>query len=255
MPRQGKARHLLVSCGVRTGICHGTSPCTAFKFNTHTHNCPQLAQQDAQPQAVFPCTFTSSSTFTKPHIHVLTRTTNDDPPRVFVIYTPTGSPQIIGSNFSLKEARALHDAAPGGGTILSTHHPDNALSWVESHHGDLLLSAVRSRGIGGPIPTMLVPEVQALAIFGSIHDKWVLKAAKLLADASGFPVMIRHRANDPLLVWREPSGPVSSSDGANNVEEDRVAPADGVGADWIKGPSWMSPVHTTDVFRHLPLRR
>lgn len=48
---------------------------------------------------------------------------------------------------------------------------------------------------------MLCPAAQALVIFGSILDGWVLKAGKLLAKESGFPVMIRPLTDDPVTKW------------------------------------------------------
>jgi hypothetical protein len=60
---------------------------------------------------------------------------------------------------------------------------------------------MRSRGLGGPIAAMLCPDAQALVIFGSILDGWVLKAGKLLANDSGFPVMIRPLTDNPVNKW------------------------------------------------------
>ncbi|KAJ7899673.1 hypothetical protein B0H13DRAFT_2518519 [Mycena leptocephala] len=48
---------------------------------------------------------------------------------------------------------------------------------------------------------MLCPDTQALAIFGSILDGWGLKAGKLLAKESGFPVMVRPLTDNPINKW------------------------------------------------------
>ncbi|KAJ7761757.1 hypothetical protein B0H16DRAFT_1530468 [Mycena metata] len=64
---------------------------------------------------------------------------------------------------------------------------------------------------------MLAPDSPCLVIFGSIHDGWVLKAAKLLADESQFAVMIRPLRDDPLLVWEGTDSP-SRVAGLSNLD-------------------------------------
>jgi hypothetical protein len=88
-----------------------------------------------------------------------------------------------------------------GANIISVHSPDDALLWLETHHDDTLLDTMRTHGLGGPIAAMLSPEIQALVVFGSILDGWVLKAAKLLADVSHFSVIIRPFSDDPTGKW------------------------------------------------------
>ncbi|KAJ7177637.1 hypothetical protein C8R46DRAFT_1328224, partial [Mycena filopes] len=106
-----------------------------------------------------------------------------------------------------------------------THHPKEALTWVESHYNDRVVVSVRSRGLGGPLATMIGPDLQGLAIFGSITKKYVLRAAHILADASGYPVIIQPRSDDPILVWGTPVTP-----GPNGEQSDPpTAPESGYG--------------------------
>ncbi|KAJ7751430.1 hypothetical protein B0H16DRAFT_831701 [Mycena metata] len=90
---------------------------------------------------------------------------------------------------------------PDGGAVTSVHSPQEALIWTENHYDDPLLNTMRDREVGGPMAVMLSPETQALAIFGSVLDDWVLNAGRLLADVSKFPVMIRPHAADPNRSW------------------------------------------------------
>ncbi|KAJ6467204.1 hypothetical protein C8R47DRAFT_816421 [Mycena vitilis] len=162
---------------------------------------------------------------------------------------PKGSsPLPSNSRFTHQDAQAFERALPGGGTICSTHHPKEALSWVEAHHSDRLLALVRSHGLGGPMATMLFPEMQALAIFGPIEKTWVLRAAKVLADASGFPVIIQPRSNDPLLAWNMPADiPAGCSNGNshNGYAAGGMAPPTADGE--VEEAPWMSPIHTSNI--------
>ncbi|KAJ7443906.1 hypothetical protein B0H11DRAFT_452455 [Mycena galericulata] len=123
----------------------------------------------------------------------------------FIIYSPKSSdntPDIIRRHGTspeiLDDLHVLKNQYSGGGSIVSIHSPDKAVLWIESHYDSPLVHAIRSRGFGGPIAAMLSPEEPALVIFGSIHDSWVLKAAKLLSDISQFAVMIRPLRHNPV---------------------------------------------------------
>ncbi|KAJ6453674.1 hypothetical protein C8R47DRAFT_1329271 [Mycena vitilis] len=178
------------------------------------------------------------------------------PPMVFAIYMPKAAPKLKEtadcSPFTQQELHAFEQALPSGGTICSTHYPKDALSWVEAHYSDALLACMRLRGTGGPVATMLSPEMQALALFGSIRRKWVLWAAQTLADISGFPVIIQPRSDDPLLQWNKLSG---NSGGSNIKPSD--GDGDATGGDGMAPPTdedhidiyagWMSPVHRSDI--------
>jgi hypothetical protein len=100
-----------------------------------------------------------------------------------------------------EEFQILEAQLSNGGCILSVHSPDSALVWLEEHYSDHLLKKIRAGGLGGPIAGMLSSDTQALVLFGSILDDWVLKAAKLLADESGFTVMIQPLTDDPIKKW------------------------------------------------------
>ncbi|KAJ6453654.1 hypothetical protein C8R47DRAFT_244047 [Mycena vitilis] len=190
------------------------------------------------------------------------------PVSAFVIYTPKGSPPWPDNReFSHQDIYALEDALPTGGTIYSTHHPKDALAWAETHYDDRLLASMRSRGLGGPIASMLFPEMEALTIFGSVEKKWVLRTAQALADASGLAVIIQPRSKDPVLVWNESQiihvdGESAARDSATddpdllppNAEDvesgdqavDVMVPPTG-DDDVDQYTPWMSPVHTSDI--------
>ncbi|KAJ7899677.1 hypothetical protein B0H13DRAFT_1883764 [Mycena leptocephala] len=90
--------------------------------------------------------------------------------------------------------------------VMITHgpvaiQPEEFRILEKDHYEDPLLETMRSHGLGGPIAAMLCPDAQALVIFGSILDSWVLKAGKLLAKEFGFPVMIRPPTDDPVTKW------------------------------------------------------
>ncbi|KAJ6453670.1 hypothetical protein C8R47DRAFT_244538 [Mycena vitilis] len=175
---------------------------------------------------------------------------------VFTIYMPKGSPKLKDtagcSSFTDQELHAFEAALPHGGTIHSTHHPTDALSWVEAHYNDGFIACMRLRGLGGPVATMLSPERQALALFGSIQRQWVLRAAQTLADISGFAVIVQPRLNDPVLQWDRPAdniiGSVVTGDGdatRDQAETGGMASPSGDG-DIDEYAGWMSPVHRSD---------
>ncbi|KAJ6590771.1 hypothetical protein B0H10DRAFT_2233522 [Mycena sp. CBHHK59/15] len=129
----------------------------------------------------------------------------------FVIYTPTRDdqsasappPSPTGTVTALRQedVPTLEDEFTEGGVIFSLHSPDKAIAWLEAHYEDPLIISIRAHGLGGPLAAMLSPDVPALSIFGSILDSWVLRAAKLLSDMSGFAVMIRPLMDNPVPKW------------------------------------------------------
>ncbi|KAF7333078.1 hypothetical protein MVEN_02372600 [Mycena venus] len=88
-----------------------------------------------------------------------------------------------------------------GGTTFSIHNSDLATLWVEQHYETALLKSIRTVGVGGPLATMMTPDIPALAIFGSILDDRVLELAKILCDTSKFAVMVRPPSDNPLLTF------------------------------------------------------
>ncbi|KAJ7019589.1 ankyrin repeat-containing domain protein [Mycena alexandri] len=109
----------------------------------------------------------------------------------FVICSPK-STQYQAPNtasFSPEDIQRLKSEYADGGSATVVYRPEPAVLWLQMHHDHPLIEAIQSRNVGGPIAAMLAPDSPCLVIFGSIHDGWVLKAAKLLADESQFTVM------------------------------------------------------------------
>ncbi|KAJ6545392.1 hypothetical protein B0H19DRAFT_999126, partial [Mycena capillaripes] len=131
---------------------------------------------------------------------------SDEMISTYVIYSPESfSPNTLPHHgpvaIQSEEFQILDKELSNGGSILSVHSPDEALSWIEAHYEDPLLNTMRTQGLVGPIAAMLSPDLPTLVVFGSILNGWVLKAAKLLADFSQFRVMIRPLTDDPLRKW------------------------------------------------------
>ncbi|KAJ7616371.1 hypothetical protein DFH06DRAFT_110440 [Mycena polygramma] len=186
------------------------------------------------------------------------------PVSTFVIYLPKGTPDLP---YNAKVTNVLNTFAhtlPSGGTVCSTHYPKEALSWVEAHYNGRLLASIRARGLGGPMATMLFPERQALAIFGSIKEKGVRIAAQTLADASGYAVIIQPRSDDPVLVWDAPPVDLVSFDANPGNDDSTNTDVDAGGSetrDGFRGMAqpngdeeiddkfapWMSPVHRSNI--------
>ncbi|KAJ7450335.1 hypothetical protein B0H11DRAFT_323056 [Mycena galericulata] len=135
----------------------------------------------------------------------LRNVTRPDRISTFIIYAPDGQSDPGGvTSLRVEDWRVLEKLGGGeGGTMTSIHSPDDATAWVESHYDHQLLVSMRSSGLGGPIATMLSPNIPALAVFGDIGDSAVLKAAKLLSNLSQFMVMIRPLADDPIAKWAQ----------------------------------------------------
>ncbi|KAJ6624741.1 hypothetical protein B0H10DRAFT_1943032 [Mycena sp. CBHHK59/15] len=122
----------------------------------------------------------------------------------------------------LEDIATLQNRLTDGGALFSLHSPNDAVTWVEAHYDDLLLSSMRSHGLGGPIAAMVSPDEPALAIFGSILDSWALKAAKQLSKLSNFTVMIRPLAEDPVTLWARAA---AADDADTGISESGVASA------------------------------
>ncbi|KAJ6537017.1 hypothetical protein B0H19DRAFT_380889 [Mycena capillaripes] len=125
-----------------------------------------------------------------------------DAPKIttFMIYMPDAQLYTFNNPMAIRpeDIRFLEDHVPKGGSTCSTHTSAEAANWIEHNYDTALLKAIRFLGLGGPIATMLSPEVSALAIFGSILDAQVLELAKTLSDESTFPVMVRPAEDDPV---------------------------------------------------------
>ncbi|KAJ7037592.1 hypothetical protein C8F04DRAFT_1256809 [Mycena alexandri] len=119
---------------------------------------------------------------------------NSEPSQVstFVICSPKSARDQAPNNasFSSEDIQKLRNEYANGGSTVVVYRPEAA-----------------SRNLGGPIAAMLAPDSPCLVIFGSIHDGWVLKAAKLLADESQFAVMIRSPSDNPIPTWERQGRP------------------------------------------------
>ncbi|KAJ7029864.1 ankyrin repeat-containing domain protein [Mycena alexandri] len=181
--------------------------------------------------------------------------------------------------FSPEDIQRLKSEYADGGSATVVYRPEPAVLWLQMHHDHPLIEAIQSRNVGGPIAAMLAPDSPCLVIFGSIHDGWVLKAAKLLADESQFTVMVRPLRDNPLFTWEgtdTPSGAVpldhdilqieennetdegedldteseGNSDSTDNDDSDTTGLS---GAFHLRGGAvadyepWLGPVHDVDV--------
>ncbi|KAK7001430.1 hypothetical protein R3P38DRAFT_1795411 [Favolaschia claudopus] len=118
----------------------------------------------------------------------------------FVIYTPPGhrlqQPQdgALSHNDSL--SRCELGTYPGQCTVC-VYQPVVAAAWIEQNWDNFHLTLAKDRAWDMPLPCMLSPEESAIAIFGSFRDPVIVQTAQSLADASGFPVMIRPSDDTP----------------------------------------------------------
>ncbi|KAJ7714251.1 hypothetical protein B0H16DRAFT_525160 [Mycena metata] len=110
------------------------------------------------------------------------------------------------SGLTSEDVQMLQAESTRGGHAVMVYRPEAVVLWLQVHNEHPLIKAIQCRHIGGPIAAMLAPDAPCLVIFGSIHDGWVVKAAKLLADESQFAVMIRPLRDNPKFVWEQGSG-------------------------------------------------
>ncbi|KAJ7231321.1 hypothetical protein C8J57DRAFT_1581025 [Mycena rebaudengoi] len=111
--------------------------------------------------------------------------------------SPTGTTAAL----RLKDVHILKEEFATGGMKSFVHSPADAVLWVEAHYGDLFFKSMRAYGVTGPIAVMLSADIPALVIFGSFLDDTVARLAQLIADWSGFMVMLRPAIDDPVLTW------------------------------------------------------
>ncbi|KAJ6511078.1 hypothetical protein C8R45DRAFT_1162498 [Mycena sanguinolenta] len=120
-------------------------------------------------------------------------------PGTFVIYIPShnGLPRPLVDSFTRNDLTCIQANLDLGGGLVSVHAPEEAVSWIEDHWDNDILSSIRHCGLGGPLSCMLSPEEPGLAIFGSYENLTVVNIAQSLAEASGFPVVIRPASENP----------------------------------------------------------
>ncbi|KAJ6597483.1 hypothetical protein DFH09DRAFT_1272188 [Mycena vulgaris] len=159
----------------------------------------------------------------------------------FVIHVPAAMQVLLRVSIRPEDVDLLENHVPAGGNTIAVHKSTHAENWVEQHYDTTLLKSIRSVGVGGPIPTMLSPEVPALAIFGSILDDRVLELAKALSDVSMFSVMVRPAEDDPLAQFMQESREIidgewntedgDSSEGSDSGTDDENVESDGDDSD------------------------
>jgi hypothetical protein len=71
-----------------------------------------------------------------------------------------------------------------------------AEQWLDQYYDHDCLQKLRTRGIQGPIPSMLSFDAPALTIFGLMSPQ-IINIADELANLSGFPIVIRPVMEDP----------------------------------------------------------
>jgi hypothetical protein len=81
------------------------------------------------------------------------------------------------------------------------HDSDLADAWITENYNNEMLVLLHETDIGGPIASMLSVYSVALAIFGTMSAS-LLDIANMLAELSGFPVIVRPLEEDPSLCFR-----------------------------------------------------
>ncbi|KAJ7443902.1 hypothetical protein B0H11DRAFT_452370 [Mycena galericulata] len=179
----------------------------------------------------------------------------------FIIFMPespiTNDPTAIRP----QDIYSLKNHAANGGNFCSTHRSVDAEYWVEQHHDSVLLKSMRSVGLGGPLATMVSPEMPALAIFGSILDDRVLELAQTLSDVSTFAVMVRPIEGNPVPRFTlEPTkqkfeigSKTEDSDGDDEMDDESITslsePESTSGRESDDGKAYEEDPPTKGVFR------
>ena len=105
------------------------------------------------------------------------------------------------STLTFDELARLGHHWNAGGCVVSVHDSAIADAWITEHYDDEILVLLRETNIGGPIASMLSFGSVALAIFGKMSPSLVGKA-NMLAECSGFPVVVRPLEDDPSPRFR-----------------------------------------------------
>lgn len=103
-----------------------------------------------------------------------------------------------------EDIQALGKHLPDGGCTVHIHTPAKATDWLQENYEHPLLVESRAAQIGGPVPMMLDPHVDALALYGgSEKDPRCAQTAAKLAEISGFPVVSCPKEEEPadLEAW------------------------------------------------------
>ncbi|KAJ7467450.1 hypothetical protein B0H11DRAFT_2284397 [Mycena galericulata] len=177
-------------------------PRRSEKSPVHTRSLPPLRLVSMAKSGTDDGGPTSDDLFSSLHEEATAASANEPEISTFILFMPE---ELDGSNDRAavrpQDVHFLENSVTNGGNSSSVHRPGEAENWVEDHYDAALLESIRSLGVGGPIATMLSPEIPALAIFGSILDRPVLELAQTLSDASKFPVMVRPIEDDPVPMF------------------------------------------------------
>ncbi|KAF7366996.1 hypothetical protein MSAN_00958400 [Mycena sanguinolenta] len=166
----------------------------------------------------------------------------------------TSFPVIYGGHptndqiaFRCADVATLDRELTSGGVLVSVYSVPDAVTWVEAHYDDPLLCAIRARNFEGPLAIPLSPEEPALAIFGSIADALIPQLAKELARVSGFAVMVRPRADNPMPNFASAHDITASDSVSGDVSVGKVARLRGGAGDDDLGsgepPAWEGEYH------------
>ncbi|KAJ7788259.1 hypothetical protein B0H14DRAFT_264634 [Mycena olivaceomarginata] len=154
----------------------------------------------------------------------------------FVYSADADNPETAVDSFATNDLDCVQANLNGGGYSMSVHEPTEAASWMEDNWDKPLLNSIRTSGCGGPFAWMLSPTKPALAIFGSHNEPIVVNMAQSLAEASGFPVVIRPDSDNPALTLlardNDPHNeyvPFNNNAGGNSDERGRDADDEGEG--------------------------
>ncbi|KAF7358459.1 hypothetical protein MVEN_00896400 [Mycena venus] len=131
----------------------------------------------------------------------------NDQTRTFVIYSPHADrPETPVASFAPNDSAIIQSNLGIGGCLACIHEPIQASLWMENNWNDPLLASIRNSGCGGPFAWVLSPSEPALAIFGCYNEPVVVNMAQTLAQASGFPVVIRPASDNPAstLLTQDP---------------------------------------------------
>lgn len=103
------------------------------------------------------------------------------------------------NSLTIDDLQVLETNVPEGCCLVSKHLPIRALEWLMQNHDHPLMINIRQNGIGGPLPFMLFPDTEALALFGSFGESNVVETACLLAQLSKICVVIRPKDDHPQI--------------------------------------------------------
>ncbi|KAJ7061400.1 hypothetical protein C8F01DRAFT_1253045 [Mycena amicta] len=99
----------------------------------------------------------------------------------------------------LTDVLAWDEHLPQGGTLISFHTPTSVAEWLATGAQDkfFALAELPPNGMAGPFPYQLSPTEEALLLFALPSDSLV-SAMHAVADATGFPVILRPPTENPL---------------------------------------------------------